>query len=64
MLYNMYNIQIKLMENITGCKLMATYSERLVELRTEKNLSQKAAALDLGISQALLSHYESDLPAS
>ena len=37
---------------------MATYSERLVELRTEKNLSQKAAALDLGISQALLSHYE------
>ena len=54
----MYNIQIKLRKNITGCKLMATYSERLVELRTEKNLSQKAAALDLGISQALLSHYE------
>lgn len=37
---------------------MATYSERLVELRTEKGLSQKAAALELGISQALLSHYE------
>ncbi|MBQ8182313.1 MAG: helix-turn-helix transcriptional regulator [Clostridia bacterium] len=37
---------------------MATYSERLVELRTEKGLSQKAAALDLGVSQALLSHYE------
>jgi transcriptional regulator with XRE-family HTH domain len=37
---------------------MATYSERIVELRTEKGLSQKAAAVDLGISQALLSHYE------
>lgn len=37
---------------------MATYSERLVELRTEKGLSQKAAALELGVSQALLSHYE------
>ena len=37
---------------------MATYSERLVELRTEKGISQKAAAADLGISQALLSHYE------
>ena len=37
---------------------MATYSERLVELRTEKGLSQKTAALELGISQALLSHYE------
>lgn len=37
---------------------MATYSERMVELRTEKGISQKAAAVDLGISQALLSHYE------
>lgn len=27
-------------------------------LRKEKGLSQKAAALDLGVSQALLSHYE------
>ncbi len=37
---------------------MANYSERLVELRTEKGYSQKAAAVDLGVSQALLSHYE------
>lgn len=37
---------------------MAIYSERMVELRTEKGISQKAAAVDLGISQALLSHYE------
>lgn len=33
-------------------------SERLVYLRKEKGLSQKQAAMDLGISQALLSHYE------
>ncbi len=37
---------------------MATYSQRLVELRTEKGISQKVAALELGVSQALLSHYE------
>ena len=37
---------------------MATYSERIVDLRTERGISQKAAAVDLGISQALLSHYE------
>ena len=37
---------------------MATYSERIVELRAERGLSQKAAAVDLGVSQALLSHYE------
>lgn len=37
---------------------MATYAERLVELRTEKGLSQKVAAMELGVSQALLSHYE------
>lgn len=35
-----------------------TFNERLVELRTEKGLSQKDAAADLGVSQALLSHYE------
>ena len=41
-----------------GVITLATYAERLVELRTEKGTSQKAAAIDLGISQALLSHYE------
>lgn len=30
----------------------------MVELRIEKGISQKAAAVDLGVSQALLSHYE------
>ena len=34
------------------------FNERLVELRTEKGLSQKDVAADLGVSQALLSHYE------
>ncbi len=34
------------------------FNERLVELRTEKGISQKEAAADLGVSQALLSHYE------
>ena len=37
---------------------MVNYAERLYELRTEKGLSQKEAANDLGVSQALLSHYE------
>ena len=34
------------------------FNTRLVDLRIEKGLSQKEAAHDLGISQALLSHYE------
>lgn len=33
-------------------------SSRLVSLRKDKNLSQKEAAENLGVSQALLSHYE------
>ncbi len=37
---------------------MESFNERLVELRTEKGVSQKTAAIDLGVSQALLSHYE------
>ncbi len=47
----MYNLK-------TDVITLATFSERIVELRTEKGLSQKAAAVDLGVSQALLSHYE------
>ncbi|WP_407386439.1 helix-turn-helix domain-containing protein [Ruminococcus sp.] len=34
------------------------FSRNITLLRKEKNLSQKQAAFDLGISQALLSHYE------
>lgn len=33
-------------------------SMRLAQLRKEKNIPQKTAARDLGVSQALLSHYE------
>ena len=34
------------------------FSHKLTELRKEKGLSQKQAAQELGLSQALLSHYE------
>ena len=35
-----------------------TFPETLSALRRERNLSQREAAGELGISQALLSHYE------
>ena len=35
-----------------------TFSTAMSELRKTRGLSQRAAAADLGISQALLSHYE------
>ena len=35
-----------------------TFSETMSALRRERGLSQRAAAGDLNISQALLSHYE------
>ena len=35
-----------------------TFPETLSALRRERNISQRQAARDLGISQALLSHYE------
>lgn len=38
--------------------MSTSISTRLVSLRKEKNLSQKEAAENLGVSQALLSHYE------
>jgi len=36
------------------------FSMNLGKLRQEKGLSQRQAAAELGISQALLSHYETD----
>ena len=36
-------------------------AERLASLRKEKNISQKEAAYKLGVSQALLSHYENGI---
>ena len=38
-----------------------TFSDRLTTQRKRKGVSQKQAAADLGISQALLSHYESGI---
>ena len=35
-----------------------SFPETLSALRRERNISQRCAAADLGISQALLSHYE------
>ena len=35
-----------------------SFASTLSALRRERNISQRAAAMDLGISQALLSHYE------
>ena len=34
------------------------FSQTMSKLRKERRLNQRAAAADLGISQALLSHYE------
>ena len=38
--------------------MSAEFSAKLSMLRKEKDVSQKQAAADLGVSQALLSHYE------
>jgi len=38
--------------------MKSAFSEALSNLRLEKGLSQRQAAADLGVSQALLSHYE------
>ena len=36
------------------------FASNLGKLRQEKGLSQRQAAMELGVSQALLSHYETD----
>lgn len=38
--------------------MICSFPKNISELRKKKGVSQKQAALDLGISQALLSHYE------
>ena len=40
--------------------MKSAFAKKLSALRREKGLSQRKAATDLGISQALLSHYEND----
>ncbi len=39
-------------------KKESAFSKKLTQLRKERGISQKKAAGDLGVSQALLSHYE------
>ena len=39
----------------------STFSSRLTEQRKLKKLSQKEVAVELGVSQALLSHYENGI---
>lgn len=39
---------------------MKIFSQTMSELRKERGISQRKAAADLKISQALLSHYEND----
>ena len=41
-----------------GRIMKSAFSEMLSSLRREKGFSQRQAAAELGISQALLSHYE------
>lgn len=41
--------------------MSTVFSSALSQLRRENNLSQRQAAAELGISQALLSHYENGL---
>ena len=40
---------------------MNSFSRIITLLRKEKGITQKQAARDLGVSQALLSHYEKGL---
>ena len=40
--------------------MKSAFAKALSRLRREKGLSQRGAAADLGVSQALLSHYEND----
>ena len=41
-------------------QIKSAFAETLGKLRRERGLSQRRAASELGISQALLSHYEND----
>ena len=50
------NDQGEIMKNET--EKLSKFSQMLSKMRKERGISQKKAATDLGISQALLSHYE------
>jgi transcriptional regulator with XRE-family HTH domain len=49
---------LKEIKKETVCSMNNDFPRILALLRKERSLSQKKAALDLGVAQALLSHYE------
>lgn len=51
-------IKNKLDDKAEKAVKISKFASKLSELRKERGISQKKAAADLGISQALLSHYE------
>mgnify|MGYP000890473520 FL=1 len=54
-----YNLQyVNLAQSAGGDKVNADFPRIITLLRKERKISQKQAAADLGVSQALLSHYE------
>lgn len=55
-IFYLYNILTVI--NFKGETMQRSFPETLSALRRDKNISQRKAAADLNISQALLSHYE------
>ena len=55
-IFYLYNILTVI--NFYGETMQRSFPETLSALRRDKNISQRKAAADLNISQALLSHYE------
>ena len=47
-----------------GESMSTEFSRTLSLLRKERGVSQRMAAADLGVSQALLSHYEKRYPGT
>lgn len=62
MLYNLHYVELfsaSSFQFLVGGAFVNTDFPRIITLlRKERNISQKQAAADLGVSQALLSHYE------
>ncbi len=51
-------VEKKIKSKLEKAEKVSQFAVKLSELRKERGISQKKAAEDLGISQALLSHYE------
>ncbi len=56
MYYNVITCEKRLLK--VGEQMNCEFPKIISDLRKSKGISQKQAAIDLGISQALLSHYE------